>query len=217
MVMGLRRWDAFAVLAFVGALSFAALVYDRLPDPVPTHFDLEGNPNGWMPKNVACWALPVFGLVLWSVVRFVVRILPRGDRGRLNEGLVSFVAMLAAVFVAAVQIVLLYAAAVPGTSVMPPVFVLGGGLFVALGLIMPRVRRNPIIGIRTAWTLTSDENWARTHRVAGYSMVAGGVFGTVAGLAGTPVGAGLAIAAWLLGALVPTVYSLVLARRSDAS
>ena len=41
-----------------------------------------------------------------------------------------------------------------------------GALFVMLGLVMPRVRRNPWVGVRTPWTLASDENWARTHRFA---------------------------------------------------
>jgi uncharacterized membrane protein len=90
-----------------------------------------------------------------------------------------------------------------------------GLLEIGLGLAMPRVRRNPIIGIRTPWTLTSDENWARTHRFAGYSMVVGGVVAAAAGASGTIVGAVVAIVVLLGSMLVPAVYSLVLARRQD--
>jgi uncharacterized membrane protein len=79
-----------------------------------------------------------------------------------------------------------------------------GAFFVLIGLVMPRVRRNPWIGVRTPWTLTSDENWARTHRFAGYTMTAGGLAAIVATAAGSPV---LTVGAILAGALAPVVYS----------
>jgi uncharacterized membrane protein len=88
-------------------------------------------------------------------------------------------------------------------------------LFVVLGLVLPRVTRNPVLGVRTAWTLTSDENWARTHRVAGYSMVIGGIVAAVAALSGGTSGAVLALMCVFASCLVPVVYSFLLARRSE--
>jgi uncharacterized membrane protein len=40
-------------------------------------------------------------------------------------------------------------------------------LLFAVGLLVERARRNYFIGIRTPWTLASDEVWARTHRLGG--------------------------------------------------
>jgi uncharacterized membrane protein len=85
-----------------------------------------------------------------------------------------------------------------------------GAFFVLLGLILPRVRKNPWIGIRTPWTLASDENWARTHRFAGYTMVLGGGAAIVAAIAGAPV---LSLVFILAGAIVPVFYSWRLARQ----
>jgi uncharacterized membrane protein len=75
-----------------------------------------------------------------------------------------------------------------------------------------RIQRNPVMGIRVAWTLASDENWARTHRFASYTFAASGVVGLLAGLAGGNAAAPVAIVALLVGALVPAVYSYVVAR-----
>jgi uncharacterized membrane protein len=33
--------------------------------------------------------------------------------------------------------------------------------------VMPRVRRNYFVGVRTPWTLSSDEVWRKTHRFSG--------------------------------------------------
>ena len=54
-----------------------------------------------------------------------------------------------------------------------PVF--GGLLFLILGNYLPKIRQNRTMGIRLPWTLASGENWTRTHRLAGFLWVAGGL------------------------------------------
>jgi uncharacterized membrane protein len=206
-----RRWDIVALVSMGLALGVTFLLYPSLPDPVPVHFDFDGTPNGWLARRFI-WALPVGGCALWALVRFSPRILPPGDRRRRNAGVAGIVATMTAIFVSAIHVVVLYVAIAPGTSVVRPVFFLVGALYVGLGLLMPRVRRNPLVGIRTAFTLTSDENWARTHRVAGYTMVAAGVVGGLAGMFGGAPGGVLAIGSFVVGALIPAGYSFVIAR-----
>lgn len=49
-------------------------------------------------------------------------------------------------------------------------------LFLLLpGNFMGRLRPNWFVGIRTPWTLASDEVWRRTHRLAAALMVGGGL------------------------------------------
>jgi uncharacterized membrane protein len=210
-----KRWDRVSVVSVIVALVASAMVYSKLPDPLPTHFDLNGNPNGWMPRAIGAWVVPAIGLALWIFTRFIVKLLPGGDKKRLNASSVALVAMMTTVFVSAVHLVILYVAVVPGASVTKPIFALMGFLFIGIGLILPRMRRNPIIGIRTPWSLTNDENWARTNRMAGYSMVLGGIAGGTAGSFGGPIGGGLAIACFMVASIIPAIYSFVLARRQD--
>jgi uncharacterized membrane protein len=77
------------------------------------------------------------------------------------------------------------------------------------------VKRNPIVGIRTAWTLRSDENWARTQRVGGYAMVSAGLVTVVAGGLGGIAGSVVSLVALIGAGVVPVIYSLVLARQLD--
>lgn len=210
-----RLWDTASFAFLAAAAGATALVYERLPDPIPTHFDIHGNPDGWMPRAIGAWLMPGIAVVLWAVVRFARQILPRGDKARIDPKLMAFVAALMTAFLSVVHIVLLYVALTPGAPVTRIVLALASLLFVALGLVMPRTRRNPILGIRTAWTLTSDENWARTHRVAGYAMVMGGLAAAIATLADGLPGLVFAVLCILGAAIVPAVYSFLLARRSD--
>ncbi len=50
-----------------------------------------------------------------------------------------------------------------------------GLLFVIIGNYLGRVRKNFFIGIRTPWTLASDEVWNRTHRIGGKLFILSGV------------------------------------------
>jgi len=50
-----------------------------------------------------------------------------------------------------------------------------GLLFVFVGNMMPKFKSNFFAGIRTPWTLSSNEVWQRTHRLAGFAWVSGGV------------------------------------------
>lgn len=107
---------------------------------------------------------------------------------------------------AAVHGLVLYVALVPGTNLTRPTCALLGLLWLGLGLILPRVRRNAFLGVRTAWTLTSDENWARPHRVGGYAMSLGGLAGLLAvALVPGARGATLALATFVGSVLVPVV------------
>ncbi len=65
--------------------AMGALVRDRLPERVATHFDLDGAPNGWMDRTVAVLFMPVVALVLWAVIRVSYHLMPEERRRQTNE------------------------------------------------------------------------------------------------------------------------------------
>ena len=60
--------------------------------------------------------------------------------------------------------------------------ILLGVLFIAIGNVLPRVKPNVAIGIRTSRTLRDRSAWLRVNRVAGYVSVALGIAVLLAGL-----------------------------------
>jgi uncharacterized membrane protein len=202
--------DLFTLFAVLGAFVVTVLLYDRLPDPLPTHFDLDGRPNGWMPRAVGAWLLPGIELLVVALLRFGGHLLARGWRERLNASPVRMLALVTALMLTSVHVVVLRASLSPLPNLGNAIWVLLGALFVVLGILLPCSRRNPFFGVRTAFALASDENWARTQRVAGWTMFGGGIVTLAAGLLGLPA---LALAAILTSAFVPAVWSWVLAKR----
>ncbi len=201
-------------LAAVGILAATALLtaslHARLPERVPTHFDVHGVADGSMQRALGAWLLPVTAGATWVLLRLGALLLPEAWRARLRASPVALATLLVVLLLCALQYIILYAALRSAPNVgMPLGFVLGG-FWIALGLVLPRVRRNPWLGVRTPWTLSSDENWARTHRLAGSSFCLGGLVAIGCTLAGAmPV----ALLIVVVSALVPAVYSFVLARK----
>jgi uncharacterized membrane protein len=53
-------------------------------------------------------------------------------------------------------------------------------LIVAIADVMPKTRRNFLLGFRTRWTLSSDLAWEKTHRLAGRLLILVGLWGVAA-------------------------------------
>ena len=202
--------DVLTAVALVSMFALTALAYGGLPDRMATHFDLSGRPNGWMPRATGAWIVPVISVAVVALIRFAGSLTPSGWSERLAASPVRFLSFVMAAFLLATQAIVLRAASSSAPHLGGSIWVMLGALFVVLGLALPRTRRNPVIGVRTAFALASDENWARTQRVAGYAMTLGGVVALVAGLCAAPA---VAVAAIIASALAPMVWSWMLARR----
>jgi uncharacterized membrane protein len=214
-----------SLLVAIAMLVAAWLVGSALPAdvPLPTHWGLDGEPDQFSDKWTAL--LMPAGLVggISLLLYFLPALEPRRQGLARSQGLYlwSWAALLvlgAMIQLAVISIALRWS--VHGTS-----FILGGvGLVLALiGNQLGKSRSMYLIGIRTPWTLASEEVWIKTHRLAGKLMVGGGLLMIVAAF--LPLPSGL-VATLIIGVLVgavavPVAYSYLLwraeLRRNQAS
>ena len=73
-----------------------------------------------------------------------------------------------------------------------------------VGNYLPKCKQNSTMGIKIPWTLKSEENWNKTHHMAGYLWMISGIIGLIASLLGAPV---VCLAIFAVMVIVPTVYS----------
>jgi uncharacterized membrane protein len=97
----------------------------------------------------------------------------------------------------------------PGVEQIIPLMT--GGLFILIGNYLSKFPRNFFVGIRTPWTLASDEVWNRTHRLGGWVFILAGL--VLAATAFFPGAMPVVIVVVVVAALVPVLYSLWLYRR----
>jgi uncharacterized membrane protein len=184
------RWvDQISVAILATTFAATLAVYARLPEPMPTHFDLRGNPDGWMARPIGAWLLPCVVLVIWVFTRFGLRLLPADGKQRLEPGPASGIAFATGTMLCAIHMLVIHAALHPPVHLGDAVWVVIGLSFAILGQVMPRVRRNRFVGVRTPWTLASDENWAHGQRAGGYAFTLGGAAAALFGALGMPAAA----------------------------
>ena len=210
----LRRWYP-ALLALLGVL-LSLVVYPRLPETMAVHWDVNGRPEGWMPRQVAAFLGPGVLVVIWFVLHLAKRSDPRLTSEPRADGAYETIVAAVLVLLLATHVLTLAMALgvrLPVARVVPS---LVGALFVVIGTVTPTLRANWWFGVRTPWTLSSAHVWARTHRLAGYAMTGAGIVMIVAALAlppelGLPVVLGAAVAS----VFAPALYSFLTWRREQ--
>jgi uncharacterized membrane protein len=175
----MRKWIPLLIVA--AALIASALVYPRLPETMPTHWDMSGRPDGWSDRAWGAWFLPIFLVVMWGLVQILPRIDPRGSNYAKFGGAFEAIIVSVMLFMLGLHFVVLGASLgypVQMQRIMPIGICV---LLIVIGNLLPRARPNWFVGIRTPWTLSSDRVWEKTHRFGGRVFVAGGILITMAG------------------------------------
>lgn len=156
----------FAGLSFAGM----AAAWYLAPGEVPLHWNAAGAVDSWGAKANLLWmgALPLaFALFL----RWLPGIDPKRDSWTRHAKTYDLVKIILVVSLAAFGWVSAAVALGLPFDVSALVRVLVGILFVGLGNVMGKLRRNYFVGIKTPWALADDEVWRLTHRRGGFVMV----------------------------------------------
>jgi len=181
----MRKWYPVFLVAIATIASIIA--YSKLPDRVPTHFDIRGTPDRFGPRWVPTVVFPAMILVLWGIMRGLPKIDPRRANYARMQDTYDLVVNLTLTMITALHLLVLagtMGSHVPFVRLIPAVI---GVSFIAIGNLLPRAKPNWWFGIRTPWTLSNDRVWERTHRVGGYVMSGIGVLAIVSAFFGSPV------------------------------
>jgi uncharacterized membrane protein len=205
------RWFGLGLAVALGA--FALAVYGRLPARIPTHWDLSGEVDGWMPRFPGAFLMPATVAGLWAFFQVLPRIDPRAEHYERFTGTYWLLVNLSMLFLALIGVVSLGVPLGWGVDVGRVAVIGAGVLFVLIGNYLPRVRSNWWMGIRTPWTLSSESVWRRTHRLGGWTFVLAGLVVIASAFLRPEVQTGAVIGAAVLAGLVPAAYSLVEWRR----
>ena len=209
-----KYWIATSIVTLLPII-LGLLLWDQLPDKLPTHFGVDGAADGWSGKGFAVFGIPamwlIFHLITWGVTR-----LDQQNRGH-NEKVLNLVGLTFPTMSIAFSVLLYTRALEIELDMSSILFPMLGLLFVAMGNWLPKVKQNSTLGIKIKWTLYNEENWNKTHRFAGFVWVIGGVLFCLMGFVPGKSLLFLLPLQILLLAVVPTVYSWNLARKQRAA
>jgi uncharacterized membrane protein len=198
------------------AISFmiAVALYPSMPDPMPSHWNAAGEIDGYMSKFWGMFLMPLITTGLFLMFLAIPRIDPL--KANIAQFIESYNIMMVLLVGYMLYVYALTLFAAMGylfnmTTMLLPAM---GILFIALGFLIGKAKRNFFIGIRTPWTLSSDTVWAKTHALGKWTFIGAGALTIVCAFLGE-------VAFWIMmfgllaAAFVPIVYSYILWKREN--
>jgi uncharacterized membrane protein len=142
-------------------------LYLQMPDKMASHWNAQGQVNGYMSKFWGLFLLPIVSLAMFLLFILIPKIDP------LKENIQKFRKYFDT-FIVLVILFLFYIYLLTifwnrgfrfnmGQMMVPAL----GILFYYCGVLVQNAKRNWFIGIRTPWTLSSDKVWDKTHQLGG--------------------------------------------------
>ncbi|MGZ5200969.1 MAG: SdpI family protein [Telluria sp.] len=208
-----NRFLALSLLLVVAAFAATLMVYGRLPDQIPLHWNADGEIDRYGARASAFLMPAVMALLL-----VLLAVLPKVSPLRFSVDAFSdtywYCALIVEGMLAYIQGLIMAGSLDHGIDTGRWMLA-GMAIFIALlGNVMGKVRRNFWLGVRTPWTLANDRVWYATHRLAAKMMVGCSGLAFIAALANFRFAAVLLI---VIGPLVPAVYSLLYYKRLERS
>lgn len=179
------------------------ILWDRLPDKIATHFGVDNTPDGWSSKAVAVFGLPLVIFALEWICMLATKLDPKYRN--IDDSVMMKIVLWLMPCLSIMMASITYAYAL-GKEIKVGFIVLLfiGALFVVMGNYLPKCKQSYTMGIKLPWTLNSEENWNKTHRLGGKVWVAVGMIMMLTSFFESPF---IMLAVVLIAVIVPTVYS----------
>lgn len=208
------KWSkkTFVLTCIVALLPMVigVLLWNQLPEEIATHFGADGVANGWSSKGTAVFGMPLILLFAHVLCVGITSQDPKIEN--MNEKMLALILWICPVVSVFVTVTVYGHALGYDMNVEKLAMVLVALMFVIIGNYLPKCKPNYTVGIKLPWTLDSEENWNRTHRLAGFVWVIGGLVMLVNAFVGVEW---LMPVVMLVLVFVPTGYSFLYYLKCD--
>lgn len=193
--------------------------WSDLPNTVPTHFGVDGKPDGFGSKMELLYSLGILTLIGFGTFLLLLninKIDPKKSRN--SPAVMAKIAFAVLVLIVFIECMIVNSAHT-GTIKFDRFLLPAMGLFFAfLGNVFYSVKPNYFVGIRTPWALESEENWRRTHQLAGKLWFGAGLISALLTLIFPfHIAAFVFIAIAFTIAIIPIVFSYTIFKKSQHS
>lgn len=205
-----KNWKTLILTSLIILFPILAgiILWNRLPEQIPTHWNISGEVDGWSSKYFAVYGLPLIMLVLqWICVLGTAADPKKEHHAEKILHLILWIIPVLSVVLHAIIYATAMGAKVRIEIILP---ILMGLLFAIIGNYLPKCKQNYTIGIKIPWTLNNEENWNRTHRFSGRLWVVCSLVIILTGFLGS---FWIFLAIVILMVLAPFIYSFLLHRK----
>lgn len=205
--------DLISLIIILIPIVMTIVLYHKLPDQLAVHFGINGEVNGYQGRStfLLTSALVLIGIsLLLKITRYID---PKKKNFDKFESTFDMFRLILTFFLSVMYITLLYFNLGYAVNIQMIVLIGIGLLFMFLGNSMNKIRFNYTMGIRTPWTLASEEVWRRTHRLAGPLWLIGGIIVIILAFLPGNIAFTIMIIIVAIIALIPILYSYLIYKK----
>lgn len=190
-------------------------MYDKLPAELPTHWGASGEIDDYSSRAFVVFGMPFLMLLFGLFVQFGLESDPKKANMSSTLKTISFwICPVLSLIIVPISIFTGIGYDLP-VELIICLFV--GVMFILMGNYMPKSKQTYTMGIRLPWTLNSEENWNRTHRLAGKLWILAGFMFIVTGIVSLNAygEVGIPVFFFIIAATVfiPAIYSYILFKK----
>ena len=190
------------------------LLWDRLPESIPTHFNFKGEADQYSSKTFTVFFLPLLMLVFQGMMVLGTSMDPKGER--ISDKVFNMVLYIVPVVSIFVSTTIYLKAISYDINITRITMWFVSLVFIITGNYLPKTRQNYTIGFKFPWTLEDPENWDKTNRLGGYLMMAAGILIFISTFISTKTMVTVMIVSTFIAVTVPVVYSFMIYKNKTA-
>lgn len=212
--MNTRTTTIVVLLMISAAIIVGIAFWNQLPDPMASHWNVNDQVDGYMSKFWGVFLMPLITLGMLLLFLVIPNIDPlKANIAQFRDVFNMFIALIVAfmlyIYILSLRWNLGYINFGMSKAMLPAM----GILFILIGYLFRKAKRNFFIGIRTPWTLSSDRVWDETHRLGSVLFMASGVLALIGSLFGGTIAFWFLFGPIMGSTLITLVYSYVIYQR----
>ena len=209
------RTTTILVLLMIIAATFAGLLlWNRLPEQMASHWNINDQVDGYVSKFWGVFMLPLISLGMFLLFLVIPNIDPlKANIAQFREAFNLFITLITGFMLYLYALTLLWSLGYMGFGMSRAILPAMGLLFIFISTMLRKAKRNFFIGIRTPWTLSSDKVWDETHRLGAVLFIISGVLAFIGAFFGGTTAFWLFFAPLMGSAIFLVIYSYVLYRQ----
>ena len=168
------KTEAFSIFLIVLMFGFAFCFYKLFPTSTPVHWNISGEADSWGTPFQAAFIMPIIGLGLYLLFLIIPFLDPKKERYKQFEKSYHIFKTIIILFLFLVYFSTSLSGLGYNINITRVVTIFVGIMFMVIGNYLSRIKRNWFVGIRTPWTLSSEEVWNKTHRLGSKVFVVSG-------------------------------------------
>ncbi|MBI5963796.1 MAG: SdpI family protein [Chloroflexi bacterium] len=195
------------------AIVAGAVLWNQLPAQMASHWNANDQVDGTIPRFWGVFMMPLVTLGMLALFLVVPNIDPlKANIAQFRETFNLFIVLIIAFMLYIHGLTLAWSLGFTNFKMSAAMLPFMGVLFIAIGFLLRKAKRNFFIGIRTPWTLSSDTVWDKTHQLGATLFIASGSLAIIGGFFGGMIAFWFLFIPLIGSTIFLVVYSYVLYR-----